>query len=117
MRNEVYADSELRLLIQTRLNQTITDVPFQEALCANLGIDVAAMANEGYVAHSPDNIKLLNALLNASTQPSPSLALDWEFTSNRTETVELIRSCDYKCSLESERQSSTFEYLSLFEKQ
>lgn len=115
IKNAVYADSELRLLIQTRLNQTIADVPFQETLCATLGIYIAAMANEGYVAHSPDNVKLLEALQETRAQSS-SLAQDWEFISDRTETVEAIRSCGAKCSLWSERQSSAFEYLSLFSK-
>lgn len=115
MRNAVYTDNELRLHIRTRLNQGIWDVPSQEALCGALGINAVAMVNEGYVAHSPDNAMLLAALLETLEQPLP-LAQDWKFVSNRTATVEAIRSSSAHCFFASEYRSETSEYISLYAK-
>lgn len=117
MRNAIYADQELRLLIQKRLEQAITDVSSQEMLCAELGIHVAAMAGEGYAAHTPDKAQLLGALLKIGevkhSQPSVQ---DWDFVSDRSETVEAIISCDARCSLASEYAPGALEYLSLLAK-
>ena len=71
-----------------------------------------SIMNEGYVVHSPNNARLLWALLEAKERPLP-VAQDWELISDRTETVKAVRSFGAKCSLASEHQSSTIEYLSL----
>lgn len=117
IRNSAYVDSELRLLMQARLNRTILDVPFQENLCAILNIHVAAMANEGYAAHSPDRADLLEALLACKEQKqTPGPLQNWKFISDRIETMNAIWACDAECLFASEYQPDAFEYLSLFVK-
>jgi hypothetical protein len=89
LRNSQYVDSELRMLIRSTVDRTVKDVAALEALCGILGIHVAAMANEGYVAHSPSRDRLLDAL-EANQNTLKRSAQDWGFMSNRADTVEAI---------------------------
>lgn len=114
-RQGAYVAPGLNLLIKSRLRQAVDDVPLHEALCQRLGIRTAAIANEGYVAHSPAIADLLDALSSAG-KASPSSSADWEFVSDRGETVEAIRLCDARCLHASNDLLSGFVYLSLFEK-
>ncbi|MBL8474057.1 MAG: YkgJ family cysteine cluster protein [Rhodocyclaceae bacterium] len=112
LRDSDYADDELRLVIRTRLGQMVADVSAHASLCAALGIRAAAMANEGFIAHAPDQTALLAALRDfPPARPAP--AQDWEFVSDRIETVQAIRSCDAHCQLAGSEQLPQFEYLSL----
>jgi Fe-S-cluster containining protein len=115
MRDEVYTDTELRLQIQSKQELLILDVPTQEALCAALGIHLTALANEGFVVYAPDNATLLSALQEVKQGITPATQ-EWEFISERSETVEMVRSCEATCSQPSDHQPDAFTYLSLFAK-
>lgn len=115
MRQGIYTNQELRLLISTKLTQLINDIPSLETLCNTLGIHIAAMANEGYAAHTFNNAALLSALIGLQDRPNAS-AQNWIFISDRNATVAAILSCEAKGSLASSHQSSAFEYLSLLDK-
>ncbi|MFV8607467.1 YkgJ family cysteine cluster protein [Ralstonia pseudosolanacearum] len=110
MRNGEYVRGELRLLIQARQDRAVEDVPVHAALCKELGIRAAAMANEGFVVHAPDRLGMLSALRSAIDRASSALQ-DWEFISDRAATVEAIRSCDAACSFASQHPGQ-FDYLS-----
>ncbi|MCL1621616.1 YkgJ family cysteine cluster protein [Ralstonia pseudosolanacearum] len=110
MRSGEYINGELRLLIRARQERSVEDVPVHEALCKELGIREAAMANEGFVVHAPDTLEMLSALRMAIDRTLSALQ-DWEFISDSAATVEAIRSCDAECSFASQHLGE-FDYLS-----
>ncbi|EPH3308027.1 MULTISPECIES: YkgJ family cysteine cluster protein [Gammaproteobacteria] len=114
IREGAYVNPELIALIRSKLTQPILNAPILEELCRKLGVGVAAMANEGYAAHSPTIADLLMAL--ASEKVPPSSESDWTFISNNAETVEAIISCGARCICEPNFDSAGFTYLSLFDK-
>lgn len=115
IREGSYVSPELTALIRSKLTRPVLDAPILEELCRKLGVSVAAMANEGYAAHSPTTSDLLEALTSEKRLlPSES---DWTFLSNKEETVEAIVSCDAKCVYEPSFNSAGVTYLSLFGKQ
>ena len=74
------------------------DVPVKAQLCAVLGVEHAALANEGFVTYTPESHVLLAALDalsdDAPKTPGnhPARATPWNFISNRRETVETLTS-------------------------
>ena len=116
IRNGAYVDLELGNLIRGKLKQPALDAPILAELCRKLGVDVAAMANEGYVAYSPSNAELLEAL--ATERPSHVTAFqsDWTFISDKLDTVEAILSCDANCVRAGDFVRTGFVYLSHFDK-
>jgi Fe-S-cluster containining protein len=113
IRQGAYVDPELRVLVRDRLKQAVDDVPTLRALCETLGIGQAALANEGYVAHSPDAQDLIRALSSTERRPAPSPS-GWTFVSDQAETVEAIRSCGGQGLPSSEPLAVGAAYLSLF---
>lgn len=118
LRNGEYVDATLHRLIRQRRERSVSDVPIHRVLCAALGIRAAAMANEGYVVHSPDPAALLRALRTAhasgsESRESAASPADWTFVSDRPETVDAILSCGARCARAEEFLPGSFEYLSL----
>ena len=101
------------------------DVPVKQRLCALLGIDVAALANEGFVVHSPSREALLAALREVSAvvgsgdasaeDASPSAAAPvWRFVSNRRATVDALVSVGALGDCVDGGGEAAFEYLGFF---
>ncbi|NPT56210.1 YkgJ family cysteine cluster protein [Paraburkholderia sp. 5N] len=74
-----------------RANQL--EAPLRMQVCLELGLNNAALANEGFVMVSPDSEALLTALrqIHATARPQEAAA-QWTFVSNRSETVETLLS-------------------------
>ncbi|NYH14782.1 YkgJ family cysteine cluster protein [Paraburkholderia bryophila] len=112
MRAGKLIDADTFALIQQSRESDENDLAIKQQVCALLGIDQAAVSNEGFVAHSPDPIDLLAALLLASnertalTQPPT-----WRFVSNRQTTVDALVSVGALGSLVEANSPVGFEYL------
>lgn len=108
-------DENTLSLIQQSRDADADDLPVKRLICSLLGIDQAALSNEGFVAHSPDRIDLLAALNQASdgrsmTMQSPT----WRFVSNRKTTVDALMSVGAVASLVNANSSAGFDYLGFF---
>lgn len=117
LRDAACVDADLRRLILQRRERAVADVPLHRALCAALGIRAAAMANEGYVAHSPERagmLRLLRTLQAGGEVRELAPGQGWDFVSDRPETVEAILSCGARCVSVPAASPGPFEYLSLF---
>ena len=91
-------DSEVQASIDQARAASAHDVPVKAQLCAALGVEHAALANEGFVTYAPESHVLLAALDalsdDAPKTPGnhPARATPWNFISNRRETVETLTS-------------------------
>ena len=74
-----------------RANQL--EAPLRMQVCLELGLNHAALANEGFVMISPDSEALLTALRKIRATPeSQDAAAQWTFVSNRAGTLETLLS-------------------------
>ncbi|MDR0244148.1 MAG: YkgJ family cysteine cluster protein [Burkholderia sp.] len=92
LRGGTLVDAATRENIARSRAASEAETPLRARLCAALGIDTAAVANEGFVVHAPPAAILLGALTNLRA-PSPAEAGDateWTLVSNRTPTVETL---------------------------
>lgn len=106
------ADVE-RLVLQSR-HIDASDTRVKQRVCAMLGIDRAAVWNEGFAVYKPDRIDLLSALNQANGQAvMPDLPM-WRFVSNRPTTVETLLSVGALSSLVDPNGAPRFEYLGFF---
>ena len=114
VRQGLYVDAQLRSCIDRSRESDSGDLRAKEKLCALLQLDAAAMANEGFVVHSPPRAALLAALGRAKDEvgrdafvsPAP-----WRFISNRRATVDALASLGALASLMHELKQPSFEYL------
>lgn len=69
-----------------------TETPLRARLCEMLGIDTAAVANEGFAVHAPPADALLAALTAVRAAPAAGAAqaTEWTLTSNRTATIDAL---------------------------
>ncbi|MFB9125368.1 YkgJ family cysteine cluster protein [Paraburkholderia dipogonis] len=108
-------DEGMLALIQQSRDADVNDLPIKQQVCALLGIDQAAVSNEGFVAHSPDRFDLLAALHRASDERGmPELPQTWRFISNRRPTVDALVSVGAVASLVNADSSVGFAYLGYF---
>jgi Fe-S-cluster containining protein len=93
-----------------------TDVPLKQQLCGLLGIDHAAIWNEGFVAYSPARAALLTALRQVQNGlPTQAPSPTWHFVSNRRTTVEALASVGASSSsADNSNDTAPFEYLGFF---
>ena len=113
MRETMVVEDSLRLLVEAVQRRAVNDVAAMSNLCNALGIRLAALANEGYVAHTPEPANLLEVLRRLSSDWSGDGG-DWAFISRQEETREAIQSCDAECYRSTDAACSGVEYLSLF---
>ncbi|TDN61925.1 YkgJ family cysteine cluster protein [Paraburkholderia sp. BL10I2N1] len=107
-------DAGILPLVQQLRDANANDVPIKQQVCALLGINQAAVSNEGFVAHSPDRVNLLAALRQASNEPAvPTLSPTWRFVSKRRTTVDVLVSVGALSSLVHASSIPAFEYLGL----
>lgn len=100
-------------LVQRSREADIDDVAVKQQVCALLGIDQAAVSNEGFVAYAPERRDLLAALRQASEHPVASAAAApvWGFVSNQRATVDVLLSVGALSSLAVANGMQAFEYL------
>ncbi|MGH8781050.1 YkgJ family cysteine cluster protein [Paraburkholderia sp.] len=109
-------DADTQALIQRSRDADANDLPIRQQVCALLGIDQAAVSNEGFVAYAPARGDLLTALRRARDEPvAPALPPTWHFVSNRQATVDVLVSVGALSSLvdAGHSRTATFEYLGL----
>jgi len=92
LRGGVLVDADLRAAVQASRDADAVDAPFKQRACEALGIHLAAVADEGFVVHSPDPQDLLAALLAAAQSParppaSGSRAAPWHIVSGNPATA------------------------------
>ncbi|TKC78080.1 YkgJ family cysteine cluster protein [Trinickia terrae] len=110
------ADAGMLSLIQQSRDTDAREVPVKQRVCALLGIDRAAVWNEGFAAYSPDRAGLLAALRQAGSEPAaPAQPPAWGFVSNRRKTVDTLMSVGALGSLAPATGTAGFEYLGFFE--
>ncbi len=102
-------------LIQKSRDADANDVPIKQQVCALLGIDRAAVWNEGFAVYSPDRVDLLSALRHASSDPIlPTRTPMWSFISNRRIIVDTLASVGALGSLVHANSTEGIEYLGFF---
>jgi len=109
-------DERMLALIQQSRDADANDLPIKQQVCALLGIDQAAVSNEGFVAHSPDRADLLAALHQASDERGMAALSSpaWCFVSNRRTTVDALVSVGAVASLVNANSAAGLEYLGFF---
>jgi len=121
VRRGAIVDAELRELIARSRRSDELEAPLKREVCVALGIDKAAVSNEGFVAHAPQAAALHAALTQARTRASADLPDDaartqtpWSFVSNQRKTVDVLVSVGALgefVDAASESQPVAYEYL------
>jgi Fe-S-cluster containining protein len=85
-------DDATRSLIDRFRLASETDVGVKQRLCASLGLQAAAMSNEGFVVHAPGREALACALGDIVTDPRPAepTLAPGLFVSDQQPTVEVL---------------------------
>ncbi|KVF78152.1 hypothetical protein WS75_00055 [Burkholderia sp. FL-7-2-10-S1-D7] len=91
------------------------ETPLRARLCAALGIDTAAVANEGFAIHAPPADSLLAALsalddarATAAAEPAPTA---WTLLTNRRATDDTLRSVGASSQLATDEADTRCRYL------
>lgn len=114
LRQGKIVDARIAALIAESRDTDAADVKAKAALCEALGITSAALGNEGFVVHSPDASALLSALESAQATVAPVRPASWRFVSNRSATVDALRSVDAVVSERSACETESAEFLGFF---
>lgn len=123
MRGGKLVDVATLALIEQSRAADAHDVPAKRRLCEMLGIEAAALSNEGFVVHSPKREDLLAALERASTvlvghadAPVMDAPLpEWRIVSNRRTTVDALVAVDASSvRVGPDTVIPSFEYLGFF---
>ena len=89
----VPVDATAYQLVQQSRVTNQSEAPLRMRICRELGLDHAALANEGFVIHTPDREVLLAALEQCCALPlSDYEAAQWTFVSNRATTMDTLAS-------------------------
>jgi hypothetical protein len=91
--------------------RAIADVETKAALCSLLGINAAALANEGLLVFRPTPEDLRDALARANSHPSPSAVADWTVVTNRRSTAETLKSSAAAAAMTRAGASGAVHYL------
>lgn len=111
----VLVDATTHQLIQQSRLATQSETPSRMRICRELGLDHAALANEGFVIHTPDREALLAALEQCRAAPFPDdEATQWTFVSNRSTTMETLASVGAVGCPDQPTADKAFRYLGFF---
>jgi Fe-S-cluster containining protein len=121
MRGGRLVDASTIELIERVREVDVREVAAKAQLCRALGIDRAAIANEGFVAHTPDGRALLDALqavrqaeLASGAAVAPDAAAgEWRLMSNRRTSVEALTAVGAAGEFDDGSACGSFSYLSL----
>jgi Fe-S-cluster containining protein len=116
MRGGKLVDATTIELIARSRDADTRDVPLKQRLCAMMGVDAAALSNEGFVVVSPKREDLLAALERASEEDdADALAAEWRLVSNRKATVDALVSVDaVGVRVGPDDAATPFDYLGFF---
>lgn len=86
-------DPDLQSLIERSRQTDYREAHRKGMLCHDLNLDVAAVKNEGFVAHEPDCATLLHALRKARNADPATLPDNrpWRLFSNASQTLESLQ--------------------------
>ncbi|ACC75842.1 YkgJ family cysteine cluster protein [Paraburkholderia phymatum] len=114
LRSGKLVGAEILSLLQQKHDIDVCDLLVKQKLCRLLGIDCAAVWNEGFVVYSPDRVDLLEALRQAIGQSSTLGIPTWYFASNRRTTREALLTVGALCSQGLTSSTARYEYLGFF---
>ncbi|MFM0736362.1 YkgJ family cysteine cluster protein [Paraburkholderia xenovorans] len=114
-RGGILVDATTHQLIQQSRLMNQSEASLRMQICDDLGIDQAALANEGFVIHSPDSQALLAALERCRLSPAAdNESAQWTFVSNRSETIETLASVGAVGHSDRSAANDTCGYLGFF---
>lgn len=113
LRQGQIVDAQIAALVTESRNTDAADVWAKASLCETLGINCAALSNEGFVVHTPDQSSLLSALESAQ-MVTTAIPSSWRFVSNRTATADALDSVDAVVSRKSTWQAKAAAFLGFF---
>ncbi len=112
IREGEYVDAGLSNLLSDVGGRAITEAAPLQRLCAALEIHVAALANEGFAVHLPDQ-DALGAALEQCASPLESTPQDWTFIAHMPASIEAIRACGAPCIPADKADGHTLQYIRL----
>jgi Fe-S-cluster containining protein len=103
--------ADVQLLVEKSRQVDRNDVPQKELLCGYLGIDVAAVAGEGFVTYEPDRGTFLNMLRRArlADPEIPGNGRAWRLYSPSLTTTESLRSAGVEMIMK-KRPDDTYSF-------
>jgi Fe-S-cluster containining protein len=110
-RDGVLTDEAVRRDVERSRDAAARDAHVKARLCAALGIDSAAVADEGFVVYSPDRVLLLNQIERAAAAGGEIPPRSWTFVSNRAETAASIAATGAVSSLVRDGDTRPYQYL------
>jgi Fe-S-cluster containining protein len=121
-KQHVVVDATTYALIQQSRAASEAETPLRMQICRELGIQHAALANEGFVIHAPGSEALLAALdqCHATPRPNEELAHEsaqWTFLSNRADTIDTLTSVGATSHPDQLSGNESFRYLGFFARQ
>jgi Fe-S-cluster containining protein len=102
-------DPATRALITEARRRDAEDAPRKRRICRALGIDVAAIAGEGFAVHPRDTHSVLAALRGATNAPDGPDDTNWRLYSPRVETVAMLRTAGFD-AVSRKRTDDSFWY-------
>lgn len=112
LRQGAIVDSHVLANIHASRETDLRDVRGKELLCASLQLNEAAVANEGFVLHTPEAAELLRALRQfAGAEGQPEGSGGWQFASNKRGTVNELEAIGALCAFANGHARPGFEYL------
>jgi len=112
LRDGRVVDARVRENIRQSRDTDAREVEIKRRLCMALNLNAAALADEGFVVHSPDRAVLLAELARAMEQTDAiSADAQWCFVSNRAETVAALAALGAVAAFAGARGLSPAEYL------
>jgi Fe-S-cluster containining protein len=112
-RNGEAVDPTTVALIALTRAASIEDRDAKARLCADLGIAIAALGNEGYVAHAPDPDTLRAAIARLDRR-SVFTASEWRIASNRHSTIDMLEAAEADALLTENDRAEGASYIGFF---
>jgi Fe-S-cluster containining protein len=110
VRRGVLVDAHTQEVIQRSRDAAVQDIHVKQMMCAFLGLEVAALANEGMVVHSPDQALLLSQLQRSTSEPGTCASYGWRVLSNRHSTVQALASAGAVSAWVGEADELPYQY-------
>lgn len=112
-----WTDPSLTATIDQAREAAVRDARTKGALCRLLGLDTAALANEGLMVHTPSREVTRDALLEAKALASHEgdhVLAEWTLVSNRKATGDALASIDARWKRHVAEERASEEYVGFF---
>jgi Fe-S-cluster containining protein len=114
-RQGILIDETTRQLVEQSRRANQLEAALRTQLCVELGLNDAALANEGFVIYAPESGALLAALQQIRATPALyDPAAQWTFVSNRAVTVDTLLSVGAAGRLDELTTAGNFRYHGFF---